>query len=103
MYLKGARILADQQIFMLSYHLEGKTSDFHNRKVVKNEAQWSLEDVFWALFNYCFPVDYRIQQPDRLNSCYQNNKSVVEHIAEFEEIYNMMGLVYEQEKVVTLW
>ncbi|KAJ7450504.1 hypothetical protein B0H11DRAFT_2331061, partial [Mycena galericulata] len=102
-YVQMGRVPAHQQIFFLSYHLEGKAADFYNRKVVKNEDEWILQDFFWGLFNYCFPLDYRIQQRDRLNNCYQNEKPVVEHIAELEELYNMIGIVDNQEKVVTLW
>ncbi|KAJ7825613.1 hypothetical protein B0H13DRAFT_2374861 [Mycena leptocephala] len=102
-YVRMGRVPAEQQIFMLSYHLEGKAADFYNHKVVKNEAEWSLQDFFWGLFNYCFPIDYRMRQRDRLNNCFQDKKSVVEHIAELEELYNMIGLVNDQEKVVTLW
>jgi hypothetical protein len=33
----------------------------------------------------------------------QNEKSVAEHVAEFSQLYNTIGLIDDQEKVVKLW
>jgi len=65
--------------------------------------EWSLKQFFEELFNYCFPINYRMEQRERLRKCYQNSKTVSEFIYEIEEIINMIGLIDEQEKVIHLW
>jgi hypothetical protein len=88
---------------MLAYRLSGTALDFYNRKVASNEDNWSLQDFFVGMLNYCFPYDFRMQQRDRLARCYQNKKTVTAHIAELDEIWQMVGPPDEQEKVVRLW
>jgi hypothetical protein len=102
-FVKVGRVPRDQRIFYLSYYLTGKARDFYDRKVVKDEHTWTLKDFFWGLFNFCFPINFREKQRVRLNNCVQNDKSVTEHISEWEQIYNMIGLEDNQEKVVMLW
>jgi polyphosphate kinase 2 (PPK2 family) len=40
---------------------------------------------------------------DQLNRCHQNAKPVLEHIAAFEQLWRVVGLVNNQEKVVKFW
>jgi hypothetical protein len=98
-YLKAGRVHEDEKILYLSYRLKGKALNFHEREVAGNESKWTLEDFFWGLFEYCFPVDFRSRQRDKLNRCFQNQKSISEHTAEWLQIYNMIGLEDNQEKV----
>jgi hypothetical protein len=100
-YVRAGRVLKDEQIFYLPYCLKGKVSDFYEREVAKDESQWSLEQFFWGLFEYCFPVNFRSKQRDKLNRCFQNSKSISEHTAEWLQIYNMIGSEDNQEKVLT--
>jgi hypothetical protein len=89
---------------MLSYHLKGKAYDFYTQEIVtKGAYSWSLEDFFNAMFNYCFPIDYRERQQERLWKAFQNGRSVSEYSYEIEEICNMIRLIDEHEKVSTFW
>jgi hypothetical protein len=83
--------------------LKGKAYDFFTQKVAMTVYEWSLKQFFEELFNYCFPINYRMKQRERLRKCYQNSKTVSEFIYEIEEIINMIGLIDEQEKVIRLW
>ncbi|KAJ7254861.1 hypothetical protein C8J57DRAFT_1656991 [Mycena rebaudengoi] len=102
-YLKAGRVPEDQQLFFLSYHLKGKALNFYDRKVVKDESLWTLQDFFWGLYEFCFPPDFRMKQRQQLENCFQGEKTVTDHISELEELYSMIGLVDDQEKVVKLW
>jgi hypothetical protein len=55
------------------------------------------------MFDFIFPPDFRNMQRKKLNRCYQNEKSVTAHVAEFIQIYNAIGLNDDQEKVVKIW
>jgi hypothetical protein len=102
-YIRAGQVPKDEQIFYLSYRLKAKASDFYEREVAKDESNWTLESFFWGLFEYCFPVDFRSKQRDKLNRCFQNQKSISEHTAEWEQILNMIGLEDNQEKVAKYW
>jgi hypothetical protein len=64
---------------------------------------WGLKQFFEELFNYCFPINYRMKQREQLHRCFQNARTVSEFIYELEEIINMIGLIDEREKIVWLW
>ncbi|KAJ6457832.1 hypothetical protein C8R47DRAFT_1203327 [Mycena vitilis] len=102
-YVKMGRVPSRDQVFYLSYFLESKARDFYNQVVVRDEDSYTLEKFFLELFEFCFPVDFRGKQRKRLARCKQDRRSVTAHVAEFSQIYNTIGLVEGQEKVVKLW
>jgi len=52
------------------------------------------------LFNYRFPSDYRTELCEKLRKCFQNNKTVSDYAFKLKELFNMIGVVDEREKVV---
>ncbi|CAK5282924.1 unnamed protein product [Mycena citricolor] len=99
-YLKLGRVPADERAFYLSYFMSGHAREFYNSRVENDEHTWTLSDFFWGLFNFCFPVNFREKQRSKLNACKQDDKSVLVHKAEWEQIFNTIGLEANQEKVV---
>ena len=93
----------NRQVFVLSYYLDGIAYDFYMKKVSMNFAEWRLQEFFEELFNYCFPVNYRMEQRLKLSQCFQKEKKVSAYVHELEELYNMIGAVNEHEKVIKLW
>ena len=60
-YLRDGRVKGRRKVFLLSYYLTGRAYDFYTQKVSSNEEEWTLRRFYNELFNYCFPVDYRMQ------------------------------------------
>lgn len=102
-YVKSGNVQRKKQAFVLSYYLKGKAYDFYTQKVSMNCREWSLKDFFEGLFNYCFPVNYRMLQRKKLDKCLQDEKSVSEYVYELEELFNMIGIINDLEKVIRLW
>ncbi|KAJ6594825.1 hypothetical protein B0H19DRAFT_1284575, partial [Mycena capillaripes] len=102
-YVHMGRVPKKDQVFFVSYFLDGKALDFYNQVVVRDEENWDLQRFFVELFEFCFPVDFRNKQRRRLSRCFQNDKTVAAHVAEWSQIYNTIGLPDDQEKVVKLF
>lgn len=68
-----------------------------------NYRDWTLREFFEQMFNYCFPINYRMAQRQKLKKCFQNEKTVSEYVYELEELFNMIGIVDDREKVIKLW
>ncbi|KAJ7613850.1 hypothetical protein DFH06DRAFT_1344403 [Mycena polygramma] len=102
-YLRLGRVSVDDEVMMISYRLTGKAKKFYKNKVSRDASKWTLQQFFVELFNHCFPLDLCLQQRERLDNCLQNDKSVAEHVLEFEESYLMIGLPDDQEKIVKLF
>ena len=56
-YIKEGQIPVDIQINKISYFLKGKAYKFYSSEVAYDVDNWTLEDFFNELFNYCFPPD----------------------------------------------
>jgi hypothetical protein len=92
-----------RRIFTLSQFLEGRAYDFYTQKVAMNEGDWPLSRFFKELFDYCFPIDYRMQARKRLARCFQKERTVTEYAHELQELFDMIGTVSERDQVLQLW
>ncbi|KIM42784.1 hypothetical protein M413DRAFT_408828 [Hebeloma cylindrosporum] len=102
-YVIDGRVPRNRRVFVLSYYLDGVAYDFYTQRVSMNFEEWTLQEFFEELYNYCFPVNYRMEQRLKLKRCFQNDKKVSAYVHELEELYNMIGAVDEREKVIKLW
>ena len=102
-YLRDGRVRGPRKVFLLSYYLTGKAYDFYTQKVSINEERWTVPQFYEELFNFCFPVDYRLQLRKSLARCHQNDKSVAEFSYELQDYFNMIGNIPEQDQVMKFW
>ncbi|KAJ7693626.1 hypothetical protein B0H17DRAFT_1199744 [Mycena rosella] len=91
-YVKQGHIRTKRQVFVLSYFLKGKAYDFFTQEVAMDAASWKLRPFFEALFNYCFPLDYRLEQKAKLKRCYQNSLTVAEYVQNLGELFNTIAM-----------
>ena len=77
--------------------------DFYTQKVAINEEEWTVPQFYKELFDFCFPVDYRMQLRKTLARCHQNDKTVAEYTHELLDLFNMIGNIPKQEQVLKFW
>lgn len=102
-YLRDGKVKRNRQVFLLSYYLTDKAYDFYTQKVASNEGYWTLKQFYVELFNFCFPIDYRMQLRKKLSKCHQNEKTVAEYLHELHELFIMIGDVSERDRVLKFW
>ena len=68
-----------------------------------DEERWTLSLFYEELFNYCFPVDYRMQLRRTLARCHQNDKSIAEYTYELQDLFDMIGDISERDQVLKFW
>ena len=90
-----------RQVMVLSEFLTGKAYTFYTRRVSLDPERWSLQKFFTKLFNYCFLIDFRNQQRERLNNYSQGSKSVREYVADLDELFTIVGA--DSKRVVKLF
>ena len=88
---------------MLSYYLTDKAYNFYMKKVMIDEDHWTVSQFYKELFNYCFPIDYRMQLRKTLAHCHQNDKTIAEYTHELQDLFNMIGSIPKQEQVLKFW
>ncbi|KAG6884013.1 hypothetical protein C0993_002076 [Termitomyces sp. T159_Od127] len=102
-YVKYGYVEKRRQIMVLSEFLTRKAYTFYTRCVSLDPEQWSLKKFFVKLFNYCFPIDFRNQQREKLNNYYQGPKSVHEYVADLDKLFTIVGAGSARAHIVKLF
>ena len=92
-----------QKVFTLSHFLVGKAYDFYTQKVAINEQDWPMPCFFKELFDYCFPIDFKMQTRKKLACCSQGEHTITEYSHELQELFKMIETVSEQDQVLWFW
>jgi len=104
-YLRDGKVHKEQKIRILAHHLDGKAYDFYMQNIMLDDPHnWNLHKFFTGLFNYCFPIDYRQQMRMKLEDlCQGSNQTDLEYVHELHELFNMVGAMSTEAKVLKLW
>jgi hypothetical protein len=101
-YVTGYRLSPCWYAGTLSHFLKSKAYKFYSMMVFKNTSEWDLETFFKSLFNFCFPTNFCVKACELLQACVQGCKMVQEFICELKDLFMMVGVVSNEEKVVKL-
>ncbi|KAF9255789.1 hypothetical protein L218DRAFT_809699, partial [Marasmius fiardii PR-910] len=102
-YMREGRVNSEEQVLLASHFLHGRALLFFLQKVANNYKHWKLLEFMNALFNFCFPLNYRSQQRKKLQRCYQNTCLVLECTYKLEMLFNLVGSSSKCECVIKLW
>ena len=81
----------------------GKAREFYVNAVAVDPYKWKLPEFYTELFNYCFPVDFRAKQREKLHKYRQNDLKVRDYLYELNGFWNMIGEEDERTKVTKFW
>ncbi|KAF9023657.1 hypothetical protein BDZ89DRAFT_907906, partial [Hymenopellis radicata] len=102
-YVRDGRVPKNSRVLKLSRYLTGTAHDFYMSSVSDDPKAWRLKQFFIELYNYCFPLTFRLDQRRKLERTFQDNKTVRQYTGELRELFNTVGLMDEREKVHKLW
>ena len=102
-YLWDGKVRGQQKVFLLSYYLTDKAYNFYTQKVTIDKDHWTVSQFYKELFNYCFPIDYRMQLWKTLARCHQNDKTIAKYTHKLQDLFNMIGSIQKQEQVLKFW
>ncbi|KAJ2922270.1 hypothetical protein H1R20_g14818, partial [Candolleomyces eurysporus] len=101
--LEMNRVPKKYQVEVAARSLEKKAYDYYEQRIANSARSWTIPQMYEALFNHVFPMDYRVNCRTRFNSLTQGGKTVTEFAFEIEELVDLIGEVTEREKVIRLW
>ena len=102
-YVKDGNVPEKKQVFMIAHFLTGKGRTFYAKEVTADPYSWCLCEFFRRLFNFCFPVNYRNLQRDKIAVFMQNQLTVSEYLHELKEMWNTIGKQNDCLKVDKFW
>ncbi|EMD40321.1 hypothetical protein CERSUDRAFT_91037 [Gelatoporia subvermispora B] len=102
-YVDGCGLEPSRHASSLSAFMTGRAYEFYMVTVSQNPRTWNLERLFVELFNYCFPLDFRMRMREKLRKAYQKDKSVRKYVHELENLFLLAGVQSEMDRVERLW
>jgi hypothetical protein len=102
-YVNDGQVPEKRKVSVISNFLIGKAYTFYTREVSIRTRRWSLKQFFSELFNYCFPVNFRTIQQQKLEQIKQGDHSVKEYASKLNELFLTIGYTNRHEKANKLW
>lgn len=102
-FIKGYRVKHAQVAQTIAHYLEGKAYNFYANTVSQKAYKWDLRKLLVGIFDYCFPLTFRMQQRAKLHNARQGDKTVCDFAHELENLIRMVGVMSKQERVDRLW
>ncbi|KAF5331643.1 hypothetical protein D9611_007558 [Ephemerocybe angulata] len=103
MYIEDAGIPRKRQVYRISSFLKGSAYSFYARVVSTSVENWTVTQFFKALFDACFPVDYKERQRDILENIKQGKYELRSYLAKLEELFMAAGVKQQREQARYLW
>ena len=87
---------------MVSY-VSGKASDFFMDYIAGREDRWVMRTMYEALFDYCFPVNFKDKLRAQLSQAVQGKRNVRDFVREIEKLASRFPDVNERTVIQTFW
>ncbi|KAJ8693232.1 hypothetical protein PTI98_010471 [Pleurotus ostreatus] len=102
-YLDDARVERRKEIRALARYTEGKAQAYYQNVIADDESNWTLEEYFKAIYDACFPSNFREKQRRKLERFYQGELLVKEYAAQMYDMINTIGGLDTRQRVVHLF
>ena len=73
-------------LLLLVTYISKTTSEFFMDYVAGNEGMWTMMTMYEALFDYCFPTDFKDQLQARLTQLVQGKRNIRDFVCDLEKL-----------------
>ncbi|KAJ2935864.1 hypothetical protein H1R20_g1231, partial [Candolleomyces eurysporus] len=98
MYLEDLQVPENRQVRRAALFIKETAYDWYIREVAANVDVWKLEEYFYAMYDHCFPVDFKEKQQAKLERYEQRGLTVREYLSRLNELFMTTGTVDELYK-----
>lgn len=102
-YLNSYRIPPGGIPAAVSQFLTGKAYRYYINTLADSAEEWDLHGVLVGLFNYCFPIDFRMRMRRKLKHFVQGSHSVRDYAQELDMMIKMVGSKDPEDRIQRLW
>ncbi|KAF5338280.1 hypothetical protein D9611_014620 [Ephemerocybe angulata] len=102
-YVRRSRLPENEQVEVLSSFLEDKAYDFYLQRASADPERWDLIEFFDALFNHCFPKNFKSKLREELHHNRQGNRDVWAYVHDLTTKLETVGMTDDRERVHRLW
>ena len=87
---------------LVSYVL-GEAGQFFMDYIAGNEESWTIKTMYEAMFDYCFPMDFRDRLRTRLMQLTQGKRRIRDFVRDIEKLAAWFPDVNERTVIQTFW
>ena len=87
---------------LVSY-VSGEAGQFFMDYIAGNEDKWTIKSMYEALFDYCFPMDFKDRLRARLMNSQQGKRRIRDFIRDIEKLAARFPDVNERTVIQTFW
>ena len=102
-WVRWAWLSWKKAICVTGKYLDGRAYQFYEWNVLDLRKQYSLTEFFEDLFDYVFLADFRIQQHDKVDTCKQDGRPVLDFLLRLQKIADTIGDVSECNVALVFW
>ncbi|KAG6826206.1 hypothetical protein H0H92_000715, partial [Tricholoma furcatifolium] len=102
-YLEDGNVELRRHVHVVSSFLTGKAFKYYSREATKHSRGWKLDDFLNGLFNYCFPLDFRNKQRNRLRDFGQGKATVQDYVSELEDMFIYVGEISKRDRIIKMF
>ncbi|KAI0371577.1 hypothetical protein BV20DRAFT_941789, partial [Pilatotrama ljubarskyi] len=96
--------LSDRIILKLMVQfMTGEPGRFFMRHVSTRQSEWTVKRLYEALFDYCFPTDYKARLRARLERSYQGKSRVCDFVRDIQQLAARFPDVTDFQLVQIFW
>ena len=88
---------------LLVKYTSGLAGEFFMNYVAGNKKKWTLRKLYEALFDYCFPSDFKDRLRAQLSSAVQGKWRIQDFVWEIEKLVARFPDVNERTIIQTFW
>ncbi|KAI0046835.1 hypothetical protein FA95DRAFT_1559694, partial [Auriscalpium vulgare] len=102
-WLKFSFVRRENRVARLHKYLGGRAYAFYSRDVARKPSRWTLSRFFTALFDHCFPTNFRTVQREKYLAYRQMGHPVRNYCRDLEDLADSVGRISKRDFVIRFW
>jgi hypothetical protein len=102
-WLRYSYIQRKHRVSRLKKYVGGRASTFYIRDIAQDPTAWTLRRFLEALFNYCFPANFRTMQREKYSQYSQRGHPIRDYRHDLEDLAKSVGDIQPQQLVTRFW
>lgn len=102
-WLRVSYIQQKRRVSRLKKYVGGRASSFYMRDVARDARKWQLNMFLEALFNYCFPANFRTLQREKHHNYAQRGHPIRDYRRDLEDLAVSVGDISKRHLTIRFW
>ncbi|KAI0081853.1 hypothetical protein K474DRAFT_1586701, partial [Panus rudis PR-1116 ss-1] len=102
-YIEDYKVKPKRVARTASRFLDGRAWRYYVNELADSPGPHTVTDILTGLFNYCFPIDFKLRMHQRVRDLVQGRRSIRDYSHEMKMYLTLAGIDSPQDRVQRLW